>query len=55
MNRETVEAKRDTLLFASLLLNRFEPMAPHHVQAVRERLGYMTDEELLQMIRTGIA
>jgi len=43
----------DLLLFAALLLNRFDPMAPHHVAALRERLGYKTDVELQEFIRKG--
>jgi len=50
-----VRVERDELLLAELLLNRHEPMSPHHVGAIRERLGYKTDEELLQMVRTGSA
>ena len=49
------QVRRDELLFAALLFNRHNPMAPHHAQAIRERLAYRTDEELLQMIRTGDA
>jgi hypothetical protein len=44
----------DKLFFAALFLNRYEPMQPHHVSALRERLGYLTDEELLKFVRTGI-
>lgn len=33
-------------LLAPMLLNRFEPMAPHHEGAIRELLGDKTDEEL---------
>jgi len=39
-------------LLAGLLLNRFDPMAPHHVGALRELLGHPTDEELRQIIHT---
>jgi hypothetical protein len=28
-------------------------MAPHHVGAVRERLSYLNDEELRELVRTG--
>lgn len=41
------------LLFASLLLNRFEPMEPHHVSAIRELLGYKTDDELREFVISG--
>ena len=44
---------RDWLLFASLLLNRNEPMPPHHIAAVRERLGHASDNELREALRTG--
>ena len=43
----------DDLLLSGLLLNRLEPMAPHHVSALRERLGYPTDDELREMLLTG--
>ncbi len=48
------QEKRDWLLLAALLLNRREPMAPHHVAAVRERLGYSTDEQLLDAAQKGV-
>lgn len=52
--KEVGEMKTQTkLLLAALLLNRFEPMAPHHVGAIRERLGDKTDDELWEIIRTG--
>lgn len=41
------------LLLAALLLNRFRPMASHHVAAISERLGYKTDDELRKFICTG--
>lgn len=44
----------DLLLLAALLLNRREPMAPHHVAAVRERLGYATDAQLLEAVQKGV-
>ncbi len=47
--------KPDEALFAMLLLNRHEPMPDHLCAAVRERLGYKTDAELREMLRTGRA
>jgi hypothetical protein len=43
------------LLLAAILLNRHQlrSIAPHHVSALRERLGYPSDEELQEWIRTG--
>ena len=41
------------LLLASVLLNRFEPLAPHHVGAIREHLRYLTDDELREMVHEG--
>ena len=41
------------LHLAAMLLSRFEPMAAHHVGWVREYLGYPTDNELVEIIRTG--
>lgn len=54
MSDDTFQNKRDKLIFAALLLNRFEPMQPHHVSALRERLDYLTDEELLEFVHTGV-
>ena len=48
------EPNHDLLLLAALLLNRHEPMAPHHVAAVRERLGYATDAQLLEAVQKGV-
>jgi hypothetical protein len=48
------QEKRDWLLFAAILIGRDRPMAPHHVSAVRERLGYATDEQLIDAIRKGV-
>jgi len=33
-------------LLVAILLNRAEPLAPHHVGALRELLEYPTDDEL---------
>lgn len=41
------------LLLAAILLNRHQPMTPHHAGALRERLGYPSDKELQGWIRTG--
>lgn len=41
------------LLLAAILLNRFCPLAPHHVGALRERLRYLNDDELREMVATG--
>lgn len=43
----------DELLMAAILLGRKEPLAPHHVSALRERLGERTDNELRWAILTG--
>jgi hypothetical protein len=50
----TDQEKRDWLLFAAILINRHEPMAPHHVAALRERLGYPTEDQLLEAIHRGV-
>jgi len=34
------------LLLCGVLLGRFEPLAPHHVSWMKERVNYTTDEEL---------
>lgn len=36
---------------AGVLLGRFEPLAPHHIGWIRERMEYRTDEELGAFIR----
>lgn len=41
------------LFLASILLNRFEPLAPHHAGWIRERLGERNDEELREFIKYG--
>lgn len=40
-------------ILAAILLRRNEPLSPHHVGAIRSRLNYPSDEELVQIIRTG--
>lgn len=45
--------RMDELLLATLFLHRYEPMPPHRVGALRERLDYMTDEELREFVATG--
>ena len=50
---EEMEKRNLELLLAALLLNRHEPMAPHHRSAIRELLGDKTDDELLEFIRKG--
>lgn len=52
MNQETPLNSEDAIL-AAILLNRREPMAPHHAGWLREKLRYATDEELLEIVRTG--
>ena len=42
------------LHLAAILLDRYEPLSPHHVGWIREYLNYPTDEEMKLMIRTGI-
>ena len=37
-------------LLAAILLNRFEPLAAHHVGALRELLEYPTDDELRSIV-----
>jgi hypothetical protein len=51
--RQEERNRADELLFASVLLNRFEPLPPHLVGAIRERLGYAIDEDLREFVRTG--
>jgi len=46
---ESLPAHAKSLL-AAILLNRTEPLAPHHVGALRELLKYPTDDELHQII-----
>jgi hypothetical protein len=41
------------LLLAALLLGRNEPMQPHRIAWIRERLGHLSDDELLEFVRTG--
>lgn len=41
------------LLFAAIILNKNEPLAQHHVNAIVEFLGYPTQDELINFIRTG--
>lgn len=41
------------LMLAAILLNRFNPLAPHHCAAIRAILREHTDDELLEMVRTG--
>ena len=55
MEEEEMENKptADELLFAGILLNRFEPLAPHHCGAVRDRVRWLSDEELRVMLQTG--
>jgi hypothetical protein len=40
-------------LLAAILLNRLEPLALHHVGALRELLEYPTDDELRSIINPG--
>jgi len=37
-------------LLAAILLNRSEPLASHHVGALRELLEYPTDDELRSIV-----
>jgi len=41
------------LLLAAVLLNRLEPLAPHHADAIREHLRDLTDDELMKIVQTG--
>jgi len=34
------------MLLCGVLLGRFEPLAPHHVSWIKERVNYTTDNEL---------
>lgn len=47
-------ATKEELLFAGLLLNAGSPMTPHHYSAIKEYLGNMTKDEIIQMVCTGI-
>ena len=49
------QVRRDELLFAALLFNRHNPMAPHLSQAITARLAYRTHAQLVQMPRSGDA
>ena len=40
-------------LLAAILLNRLEPLASHHVGALRELLEYPTDDELRSIVNSG--
>jgi len=51
--RSTTTLPVSVSMLASLLLNRFEPMAPHHIGAIREILDERTDNELRKIITTG--
>jgi hypothetical protein len=51
--RQRCRAESDEILMAAMLLNRFEPMTPHHIAAVRERLRYLNDYGLIELLRTG--
>lgn len=46
-------ATPDELIMASVLLNRHEPLQLQQVQALHERLGCPTDDDLVGLIRTG--
>jgi hypothetical protein len=46
-------ATPDEMTMASILLNRHDPLQPQQIQALRERLEYLTDDKLIQLIRTG--
>lgn len=45
--------KATDLLLCGILLGRFEPLAPHHVSWIKERVNYTTDEELRNRIKRG--
>jgi hypothetical protein len=47
------EQGRLNLLLAGILRNRYELLAPHHAGAIKEHLGYPTDEKLDAMIISG--
>lgn len=38
---------------AAVLLNRYTPLAPHHAGALRELLGYPTDDDLSVIVLNG--
>ncbi len=42
-------------LLAAILLNRFEPLARHHVGALRELLEHPTDDDLRKIINPSSA
>lgn len=41
------------VLLAAILLNRFEPLAPHHAGWIRERLNDRNDKELQEFVKSG--
>jgi len=53
MSRYGDRASNIDLLLASIILNRHDPLAPHHVGAIRERLRYLEDSELRTMVISG--
>jgi hypothetical protein len=53
MSRYDDRASNTDLLLASIILNRHDPLAPHHIGAIRERLRYLKDSELQEMVITG--
>lgn len=52
---ERMHKTEDTvnLHLAAIYLNRFAPLTPHHIGWIEERLGYMTDAEMIEFVRTG--
>ena len=52
-NQADCSASGVDLLLGGLMLKRSEPMTPHHIGAIREKLDYMNDAEIDYMIRTG--
>jgi hypothetical protein len=50
---DEANADRLDLLLAGIMLGRLDPLAPHHVVAISERLRYLNDNELREMVLTG--
>ena len=53
-----VEIKQDKVsvncsMLASILYSKNEPLAPHTSSAIKEILGYPSDEELLEMMKNN--
>jgi hypothetical protein len=41
------------IFLAGIMVTRHEPLSPHHANAIRVMLKDLTDDEMLEMVRTG--